>query len=161
VDKWGRYFVYAGDPLSNHYAGDFVYAGYPWDDDENAGMSRNNASMLSFNTSKSKYEVGEIVELNIPTPDAGKALISMENGSKVLETKWVNTVSGITKYTFKATADMAPTVYAFVTLIQGHNNQKNDLPIRMYGVTPVNVEDPKTKLEPIVKTPDEMKPEEK
>ena len=161
VDKWGRYFVYAGDPLSNHYAGDFVYAGYPWDDNENAGMSRNNASMLSFNTSKSKYEVGETVELNIPTPDAGKALISIENGSKVIETKWVNTKSGITKYTFKATADMAPTVYAFVTLIQGHNNQKNDLPIRMYGVTPVNVEDPKTKLEPIVKTPDEMKPEEK
>lgn len=161
VDKWGRYLVYAGDPLSNHYAGDYVYAGYPWDEDENAGMSRNNASMLSFNTGKEKYQVGEIVELNIPTPDGGKALISIENGSKVVETKWVNTKNGITKYTFKATPEMAPTVYAFVTLIQEHNNNKNDLPIRMYGVTPINVEDPKTKLEPIVKTPEEMKPEEK
>ncbi len=161
VDKWGRYLVYAGDPLSNHYAGDYVYAGYPWNDDENAGMSRNNASMLSFNSSKEKYEVGELVELNIPTPDGGKALVSIENGSKVLETKWINTKNGISKYTFKATSEMAPTVYAFVTLIQGHNNDKNDLPIRMYGVTPINVEDPKTKLEPIVKTPDEMKPEEK
>ena len=160
VDHWGRYLVYAGDPLSNHYAGDYVYAGYPWDDNENAGMSRNNASMLSFNTGKEKYEVGETVELNIPTPDAGKALISIENGSKVIETKWINTKGGMTKYTFKATSEMAPTVYAFVTLIQQHNTQKNDLPIRMYGVTPVNVEDPKTKLEPIVKTPDEIKPDE-
>lgn len=161
VDRWGRYFVYAGDPLSNHYSGDYAYAGYPWDDNENAGMSRNNASMLSFNTSKEKYEVGEVVELNIPTPDGGKALVSIENGSKVIESKWINTKSGITKYTFKATSEMAPTVYAFITLIQEHNTQRNDLPIRMYGVTPVNVEDPKTKLEPIVKTPEELKPEER
>ena len=160
VTEWGRYFVYAGDPLSNHFTGDYFYAGYPWEDNENAGMSRNDAAMLNFKTNKTKYSTGEMVELNIPTPEGGKALISIENGSKVIESKWINTVKGATKYSFRATSDMAPTVFAFVTLVQPHNTDKNDLPIRMYGVTPVNVEDPKTKLEPIVKAPDVMKPEE-
>jgi hypothetical protein len=161
-DRWGRYFVHAGDPLSNHYTGDYFYAGYPWDDNEDqAGMSRNNAAMLSFQANKPKYAVGEMVELNIPTPDGGKALVSIENGSRVLESKWVNTKNGVTKYSFKATPEMAPTVYAFVTLVQPHNNAKNDLPIRMYGVAPVNVEDPKTRLEPLIKTPEVLKPEEK
>ncbi|NJN33291.1 MAG: hypothetical protein HC817_02595, partial [Saprospiraceae bacterium] len=152
---------FAGDPLSGHFAGDFFYAGYPWDDEENNSMSRNNVAMLNFQTTKTKYAVGELVELNIPTPEAGRALISLENGSKVIENKWISTTAGVTKYQFKATADMTPTVYAFVTLIQPHNTQRNDLPIRMYGVAPVNIEDPKTRLEPIVKTPDVMKPEEK
>ena len=55
---------------------------------------------------------------------------------------------------------MSPTVYAFITLVQPHNNAKNDLPMRMFGVTPITIDDPKNKLEPIVKTPDVMKPEE-
>ena len=161
-DRWGRYFVHAGDPLSSHYSGDYFYSGYPWDEgDQQAGLSRNNAAMLSFNTSKDNYAVGEMVELNIPTPENGKALISIENGTKVLESKWINTKNGMTTYSFKATAAMSPTVYAFVTLIQPHNNTKNDLPIRMYGVSAVNIEDPKTRLEPIVKMPADIKPEEK
>jgi alpha-2-macroglobulin len=161
ISQWGRYFVYAGDPQSGHFTGDYFYSGNPWDDNENAGMSRNNAAMLSFTANKEKYQVGETVELNIPTSEGGKALISIENGSKVVESKWINTRSGMTQYTFKASSEMAPTVYAFVTLVQPHNNTKNDLPIRMYGVSPINVEDPKTKLEPIVTAPSEMKPEQK
>ncbi len=159
-DKWGRFFVHVTDPLSGHYSGDYFYSGYPWNDEEQAGLSRNNAAMLSFNPSKDKYAVGETVELNIPTPQNGKALVSIENGNKVLESKWINTKNGSTTYSFKATAAMSPTVYAFVTLVQAHNTEKNDLPIRMYGVAPINIEDPKTHLEPIVKMPAEIKPEE-
>lgn len=160
-DRWGRYFVHVKDPLSTHTAGNFFYSGYPWDEGEQAGLSRNNAAMLSFSANKEKYAVGETVELNIPTPEGAKALISIENGAKVIESKWIPTKSGMTKYTFKATSEMSPTVYAFVTLVQPHNSVKNDLPIRMFGVAPVNVEDPKTHLEPIVKMPEVLKPEDK
>ena len=161
VGQWGRYFVYAGDVQSGHFSGDYFYAGYPWNDNDNGTMSRNNAAMLSFNATKEKYQVGENIEIDIPTPEGGKALISIENGSKVIESKWISTRNGMTKYSFKATSEMSPTIYAFATLIQPHNNTKNDLPIRMFGVTPVNVEDPKTKLEPLVSAPEEMKPEQK
>jgi alpha-2-macroglobulin len=160
LSEWGRYFVRAVEPNGGHVAGDYFYIGYPWDDGDNGDMSRNNVTMLNFKPTKEKYNVGETVEINIPTPEAGRALVSIENGTKVIESQWITTKSGMTKHTFKATADMAPTVYAFVTLIQPHNTDKNDLPIRMYGVTPINVEDPATKLEPIVKTPAVLKPEE-
>ena len=36
---------------------------------------------------------------------------------------------------------------------------ENDLPIRLYGVIPIDVEDPKTKLAPQIKMPDELEPE--
>ena len=160
TDKWGRYLVRAGDLSTGHFSGDYFYSGYPWDDNDKENMSRDNAAMLSFSTDKEKYVVGENIEINIPTPEGGKALISIENGSKILENKWIDTRKGLTKYVFRATSEMSPNVYAFITLIQPHNNAKNDLPIRMFGVTPITVDDPKNKLEPIVKTPEVMKPEE-
>jgi alpha-2-macroglobulin len=160
LSEWGRYFVRAVEPNGGHVAGDYFYIGYPWDDGDNGDMSRNNVAMLNFKPTKEKYNVGEMVEINIPTPEAGRALISIENGTKVVQSQWITTKSGMTKHTFKATSDMAPTVYAFVTMIQAHNTDKNDLPIRMYGVTPINIEDPGTKLEPIVKAPAVLKPEE-
>jgi uncharacterized protein YfaS (alpha-2-macroglobulin family) len=53
---------------------------------------------------------------------------------------------------------MAPNVYAYVTLLQPHAQTKNDLPIRMYGILPIMVEDPATKMMPLVSMPDELKP---
>ena len=35
-DRWGRFFVHAGDPLSTHFSGDYFYSGYPWDDEQQA-----------------------------------------------------------------------------------------------------------------------------
>lgn len=160
---WGRYMVFVTDAVSGHSTGDFFYAGYPWDDDEeNSDQSRNAAAMLNFSVNKPNFKVGESIELNIPTAEAGKVLVSIENGSKVLSSEWVSVKSGgMTKYSMKATPEMAPTAYAFITVVQPHNQVKNDLPIRMYGVEPLHIEDPKTRLEPIVKCPDVLKPEEK
>ncbi|MBK9017497.1 MAG: hypothetical protein IPM82_27520 [Saprospiraceae bacterium] len=57
-------------------------------------------------------------------------------------------------------AEMSPTVYAHVSLLQPHGQSKNDLPIRMYGVLAVDVEDPKTLLKPTIKMAAELKPEQ-
>src|SRR5699024_4403076 len=40
-----------------------------------------------------------------------------------------------------------------------HDQVKNDLPIRLYGVIPIKVEDSNTLLEPQLQMPDELKPE--
>ena len=37
---------------------------------------------------------------------------------------------------------MAPNIYVHVTFLQPHQQTANDLPIRLYGVVPVIVEDP-------------------
>ncbi|MEM7102566.1 MAG: MG2 domain-containing protein [Bacteroidota bacterium] len=159
-ERWGRYMIRICDETSGHCTGDMFYAGYPWYDDEDSG-SRDGASMLVFNSDKKAYDVGETVELNIPTSGAGRALISIENGSKVVESYWTDVSKGETKFRFYATEEMTPTVYANVTLIQPHAQNQNDLPIRMYGVIPIKVEDPATKLQPEIKMADVLRPEEK
>ncbi len=158
VDDWGRFYVRIHDPESGHYAGDFFYAGYPWYDDENFDQSRNQAAMIAIGANKDRYATGETVELSIPAIQEGKVLISLESGNKVIATYWTNANAG--KFRFVTTAEMAPTVYANVSIIQPHHQQNNDLPIRLYGVVPINVEDPKTRLHPVVKMPDELKPEQ-
>jgi hypothetical protein len=55
---------------------------------------------------------------------------------------------------------MAPAVYAHISLLQPHAQTKNDLPIRMYGVVPVNVENPATRLHPDIEMADVIKPGE-
>jgi uncharacterized protein YfaS (alpha-2-macroglobulin family) len=55
---------------------------------------------------------------------------------------------------------MAPAVYAHVSLLQPHAQTKNDLPIRMYGVMPISVENPQTHLQPNLEIPEVFKPGE-
>ncbi len=157
ISEWGRYLVRVCDSQSGHCSGDYFYVGYPWygDDDQN----RSALAMLAFTADKTKYEVGENVELTIPTGEAGKALITIENGTKVLESYWTDAKAGENTFSFKTTPEMAPTVYAHVSLLQPHAQANNDLPIRMYGVIPINVEDADTKLEPVLAMPDELQPE--
>ena len=156
---WGRYLVRVYDPEGGHAAGKIVYIDWPgWAgraQDENPG----GASMLLFAADKDKYEVGENVNLTIPTSGTGRALVSIENGSRVLESHWVEAEDSETHFSFKTTADMAPNVYVNVTLVQPHNQTANDLPIRLYGVIPIKVEDPETHLEPVIDMPDELAPE--
>ena len=159
IENWGRYLVRVCDTESGHCSGDFFYAGYPWSDED--GQNRDAAAMLSFKSNKEQYKVGDKIELTIPSSDVGRCLVSVESGGRVLETYWKDTKKGDNKFSFYATAEMAPNVYANVTLIQPHAQVENDLPIRMYGVIPIKVEDAKTRLEPIVKMPDVLKPKEK
>jgi hypothetical protein len=43
---------------------------------------------------------------------------------------------------------MAPNVYFNITLLQPHASTKNDLPIRMYGIVPIEVLTKNTILAP-------------
>ncbi|HWR74798.1 MAG TPA: alpha-2-macroglobulin family protein, partial [Bacteroidales bacterium] len=50
-----------------------------------------------------------------------------------------------------------PNVYAYVTVIQPHGQTVNDMPVRLYGVVPVMVEDPATRLSPEIEMADEIR----
>ncbi len=54
---------------------------------------------------------------------------------------------------------MAPNVFVNISLLQPHQVTENDLPIRLYGVIPILVEDTNTKLEPQISMPNELQPE--
>mgnify|MGYP001256350998 CR=1 FL=1 len=161
VTSWGRYLVRVCDAETGHCSGDFFYAGYPWYGDGDGGIAgRQEAAMMTFTATKEKYNVGENIEITVPAGDKGRVLITLETGTKVIESFWKDVKEGENKFKFKATNEMSPTVYAHVSLIQPHGQTQNDLPIRMYGVLPVKVEDPKTILKPELKMDDELKPEQ-
>src|SRR5690606_41597931 len=77
-------------------------------------------TMLSFAPEKSEYQVREKVKISIPSSAGGRALVSLESGSKVLKSFWVPTNEGSTLVEFDAAAEMAPNIYAHIMLIQPH-----------------------------------------
>lgn len=154
---WGRFLVRATDPVSGHSTAKVVYIDWPgW-----AGRARSEsqgASMLSFSSDKPAYNIGEKAVLVIPGSDKGRALISIENGSSVIDTYWLETQAGDNRFPFEIKSGMTPNVFVNVTLLQPHSQTLNDLPIRMYGVIPISVEDPQTHLNPVISMPDELEP---
>jgi hypothetical protein len=156
---WGRFFIRVYDPVSGHAAGKIVYIDWPgW-----AGRPLRNdpqaATMLVFNAGKSVYNVGEKAEIIIPGSSQGRALVSLENGSSVIGAEWINITGKENRYTFDITPEMAPNIYVHITLIQPHNNEVNDMPIRLYGVIPLMIENPETRLQPVISMPEVLKPE--
>ena len=158
--EYGRYFVRVCDPVSGHCTGQIIYIDEPgWYSRNRDDDSRGGATMLSFSADKGSYNIGEKVNLTIPGgAQGGRALVSIENGSKVLKTYWVETQQGETKFSFDVTSEMTPNVYIHVALLQPHAQTVNDLPIRLYGITSIRVEDPATHLEPVITMPDVLEP---
>lgn len=155
---WGNFLVLARDVESNHTTGSRVYVDWPYGSRENEN-DKENATMLTFSTDKKTYQVGEKVTVTIPSPANGRALVSIESGTRIISKDWVETEAGESKYTFEATEEMAPTAYVNITLVQPHAQVKNDLPIRLYGVVPINVENKDSHLEPVINAPTVFKPE--
>ena len=158
--SWGRYLVKVKDPVSGHSTGKIVYIDWPGWAGKQKGGELGGATMLDFNVEKEAVAVGEFIRLNIPSSEGGRALISLETGSEVLQTFWVDTKPENTTVEFEATPDMSPNVYAHITLLQPHAQTINDLPIRMYGIQAVEVSDPGTQLSPVISMPDELRSEQ-
>ena len=154
----GQYLVFIKDPVGGHAAGGVAWIGYG--ENENSD-NPSGIKMLAFFTDKEEYEAGETAEITIPGATTGKALISVENGSRVLHREWVNVKNQADKYRLKITEDMAPNAYLHITLLQPHSQTVNDLPIRMYGVKPIFVTNKKSILNPVITAPNTIRPEAK
>jgi len=156
----GRYLIRISDPVSGHATGRTAYFYKNWW--QNSGSTNKEAAkMLIFSADKEKYNVGETAKLTFASGSEGRALVSIENGTEVLDTKWVKTQKGETTVDVGITPDMAPNVFVNISLLQPHAISANDLPIRLYGIIPIMVEDPETKLEPQLNMPDTLQPEQK
>ncbi|MEO6540904.1 MAG: MG2 domain-containing protein, partial [Ferruginibacter sp.] len=158
-NEWGRYLILVKDLKSGHTTGSTFYVEDAYWQTRAGGEDQTAASMLSFRPNKEKYNVGEEVSLTIPSSKGGRVLVSIENGSKVIKSFWQETKQGETLVKFKADADMAPNVYATISLLQPHSQTINDLPIRMYGSTPIFIEDKNTLLQPVLNIPNSIRPE--
>jgi uncharacterized protein YfaS (alpha-2-macroglobulin family) len=157
--EWGRYLVRVCDTEGGHCAGRTFYIDWPsW-----AGKEREHsgpaANVLAITSDKASYVVGETATIQLPEAAQGRALITIENASEILEARWLEPKQGNTRFTVPITRAMAPNVYVAVTLVQPHEGKSNDRPIRLYGVIPLIVSDPQTRLTPVLRAAEEWKPE--
>jgi uncharacterized protein YfaS (alpha-2-macroglobulin family) len=155
----GRYLIRVVDPVSGHATGRTAYFYKNWWQ-KAPSSDKDAAKMLVFSADKEKYNVGEIAKVTFASGSEGRALISIENGTEVLDYNWVKTTQGETTVDIPITKEMSPNIFVNVSLLQPHAITANDLPIRLYGIIPILIEDPNTKLEPQLNMPDKLKPEE-
>jgi len=156
---WGRKLIRITDPGGGHSTGQTFYLDYRGYWETNTQEGPGGAEMLAFTTDKKKYEVGEEIVLNLPALEEGRALVSLENGSRILSTFWVESPSE-GPVSIQTSPEMAPNAFIHVSLIQPHKNTANDRPIRMYGIQSVEVVDPNTQLNPVLQMPDVLEPEQ-
>ncbi|HEX6637366.1 MAG TPA: MG2 domain-containing protein, partial [Steroidobacteraceae bacterium] len=163
--EWGRYLVRACDLDGGHCTGRVFYIDWPaW-----AGAQRDQsgpaANILTLTSDKQEYKVGETAVVQLPESSQGRALLTLETGSTILEYRWIEPGKASSpndkanRVSIPITAQMAPNVYVAVTLVQPHAGKGNDRPIRLYGVIPLKVSDPKTRLTPVITTPAEWAPQ--
>ena len=158
-NQYGRYLIRVIDLDGGHVSTQVTYFDWAnWMDRDGGENNKIVSNMLQFNTDKTSYKTGEEVSVTIPSPQNGRALVTIENGSRVLEAHWLETEKGSTVFKFKVTPQMAPNVYVHVSLMQPHS-RTNDLPIRLYGVVAINIDDPETHLRPTIKMAATLMPE--
>jgi len=162
--EWGRYLIRACDLEGNHCTGKTVYIDWPgWAgraQEEGSGA----ASRLNIFSDKEAYTVGETAKIQLPASSHGRALMTVETGSAILDQRWIEfKEAGKDRVQFELpiTAAMSPNAYVHITLLQPHKGKSNDRPIRLYGIIPIEVADPATYLKPKIMVDEEWKPESK
>ncbi len=157
---WGRYLVLVRDSSGGHAAAQIVYIDWPgW-----AGRAQGeqgSSSMLTLTPGKTSYNVGEKVQVTFPSNKDASAFVVVEKGGKIIENKWLRCEDGTTRFEFNAAPSMFPNVYVHVTLLQPHLQTQNDLPIRLYGIVPVTIDDPRITLRPVIAAPENWQAESK
>lgn len=156
---WGKYLVRIIDDKSGHSCSKTFFGRYSSWYNDTAGGDNSAASALSIETSKDEYNVGEEIEVTVPSGGMGNIYVTVEKGDKILDQMWVKANANSTTFTIDALKEMTPNVYISATLIQPHIHDENSLPIRMYGVIPVKVYDAETRLEPLITSPNVLQPE--
>lgn len=157
--EWGTYFISVKDKESKHSTGVMSYFDWPYNEGRRNTDGSESATMLSFKTDKDSYTPGEKMVVTFPSTKGSRAIISIENGVRVLSLTEHTCEDKQTTVRLDVTKDMQPNAYVYITLLQPHGITKNDLPIRLYGVVPFTVTSPESHLTPVIQSPAELKPD--
>lgn len=158
-EEWGMYFILVKDRNGKHSTGVMSYFDWPDSEGRRNADGSSFATMLRFKTDKEVYAPGEKMIVSIPSTKGSRAVVSIENGIKVLSVSEYECTDKETVIKLDVTPDMQPNAYVYISLLQPHGMTKNDLPIRLYGVVPVTVTSPDSRLAPVIGAPEEIKPE--
>ncbi|MGP1438784.1 MAG: alpha-2-macroglobulin family protein, partial [Treponema sp.] len=160
-EDWGRYLLVAQDNEGGHVSSSIFYVDTPYWSSRSSNGTSDAESILILQAGKEKYKSGETVEVSFPSATDSFAYITLEKGGKIIERQVIKGTGKTCKYTFNANANMAPNVYVHVSLLQPYKNTKNSLPIRLYGIIPIKIENEESHLEPILLVKDSFEANKK
>ena len=149
-EKWGNYLLVVNDRQGGNMFAKVI--SFDWGYGHSSSESGAPAQ-LSMKTTADSYQVGDKIVVTFPANDKAKALVTVEANDRVLQTLLVENLGSEGKVEITATEEMIPNVYVYVALIQPHD-ANNDMPIRLYGVVPVKVENKKLQLQPNIQVPE-------
>ena len=151
-EKWGLYLLVITDKQCGNTFAKVMRFDWDYATIHSTGDSEGPVQ-LAMSCSQDTYKIGDDVVVYFPANEMAKALVTVEANDKVIKTMVFDKLTAEGKVEFKATEEMIPNVYVYVSLIQPRN-AGNDMPLRMYGVVPVKVEDSQLQLKPVLDVPE-------
>ena len=150
--EWGSYLLVVSDEQGGNTFAKVI--SFDWGSSYGHASSASGApAQLSMRSTAESYQVGEKIVVTFPANDKAKALVTVEANDKVLQTLFLENLGDEGRVEIAATEEMIPNVYVYVALIQPHD-AANGLPIRLYGVIPVKVENKQLQLQPNLVLPE-------
>jgi len=151
----GRYAILVKDP-SGHIAGQFVNAWEGWGSAPSAAGA--SPALLTLKAERDTVAPDGPIGVSFPSSEGAKALVQVLDGRRILSQEWVSTRPEQTVWKGKAPKDATGGLYVQVTLLQPFP-PSSDRPLRMWGVVPVIVSDPASRLSPVIESPAEIRPQ--
>lgn len=157
-NDWGYYLLVIGDGDKGYVWSKVIE--FDWSYSNHSTSSSGAPALLTLKSEKTNFEVGETLHLKFPANEGSKAIVTIEAANRILKTINLNSLTSDNQLDIPITAEMVPNVYVYVSLLQRYD-QTADLPIRLYGLLPITVKNPKSVLTPVLTVPDEASSNQK
>lgn len=155
VSDYGEVLLEVRDPQGGHSAG-YFFSSYWW---ASADQSRS-ADIVQLKLDKAEYLPGETARISLNTPAQGRMLVTVEKEGTILHQSWQELMANETSFEIEVEKDFIPNAYVSVVIYQPYGSSDNDLPLRMYGVVPLNVKSEGTQIGLNLTIPETVRPEE-
>ena len=153
-DGYEQYYLRVCDGVSGHCSSALFYTSRYWYE---RGSSEG-PQLLTLSTDKASYNLEETIQLTIPGSTNAQLLVTISDQKGDVKHSWHAAKADQTTIPISTKNLAAGTHYISVHMLQPFENRENDMALRMYGVVPVTIEDPKTILLPKIDAPKEVKP---
>ncbi|MEG1522912.1 MAG: MG2 domain-containing protein [Bacteroidales bacterium] len=154
---WGTYYIQLTDLESGHQCGCMAYFD-SYGDDARSRMASDKAMLLSLQADKKSYAPGEEITIRFPSTAESRAIITVEASGGIMQHHEMGCNDKESSFSFKASPEMQPNVYVSVTLLNPYASTKYDLPIRLYGVIPIEVHAVNSRLLPVIEASETIRP---
>lgn len=154
----GMMLVEASDIGGGHESG-ITFFSSPWGAGGVSAKRDPEAFHLELTLNRNRLEVGDSLRVTFPAVPGSRALVTLEQGHRLLRRQWVDINANMGMASFRMDSTMVPNVHVVVALLQPHK-RANDQPLRLYGIVPAVVEDASSRLDLKMSVPREVRPGE-